>query len=72
MYIIRKKKLIELQITVDLSTSEYIYIDLRKLDSLLEEISELMEITLEKAELFDEERVEEIMKEFMVKDESSV
>ncbi len=61
-----QRKLIELQIIVDLSTSEYFNIDLQKLDSLLEEFPELFYTTLKKAEENEEKRIEEFMKEFMV------
>ncbi len=61
-----ERKLIELQIIVDLSTSEYFNIDLQKLDSLLEEFPELLHTTLKKAEENEEKKIEEFMKEFMV------
>ena len=60
-----ERKLIELQIIVDLSTSEYFNIDLQKLGSLLEEFPELFHTTLKKAEENEEKRIEEFMKEFM-------
>ncbi len=61
-----ERKFIELQIIVDLSTSEYFNIDLQKLDSLLEEFPELLYTTLKKAEENEEKKIEEFMKEFMV------
>jgi hypothetical protein len=61
-----ERKLIELQIIVDLSTSEYFIIDSQKLDSLLEEFPELLHTTLKKAEENEEKKIEEFMKEFMV------
>jgi tRNA uridine 5-carbamoylmethylation protein Kti12 len=60
-----EKKLIELIIIVDLSTSQYLPIDLPKLNSLVEEIFELIPTTLKTAEEEEEKRIEEVMKEFM-------
>ncbi len=65
------KKLRGLQIAVDLCTLEYFNIDSQKLDSVVEEILELISITLEKAEVDEENRMEEILSEFFVKNETS-
>lgn len=61
-----EKKLIELCIAVDLSTTEYFKIESTKLDYLVEEIFELIPIVLEKAEEDEKKRMDEIMKEFMM------
>jgi len=66
-----EKKLIELHIAIDLSTSEFLRIDSAKFDTLIEEISEQIPITLEKAEVDEEERMEKILKEYSIHEENS-
>lgn len=66
------KKLRVLQIVVDLCTSEYFNIDSRKFDSVLEEISELLQTTLENVDWDEENRMEDILKKFLENNETSI
>jgi hypothetical protein len=61
-----QKKLIELYVVVDLFSSEHFQLDWEKSNSLMEEINDLIPITLENAEEEAQKRMDEMMKEFMV------
>ncbi|MBL0030617.1 MAG: hypothetical protein IPP27_00065 [Bacteroidetes bacterium] len=63
-----KKKLTELCVAIDLITNEYFKFDESKLNAIINEISELIPVKIQKAE--EEERLwmDEIMQEFYIKE----
>ena len=63
-----KKKLTELCVAIDLITNEYFKFDETKLNAIINEISELIPVKIQKAE--EEERLwmDEIMQEFYIKE----
>ncbi|MBK9411933.1 MAG: hypothetical protein IPN61_00660 [Bacteroidetes bacterium] len=63
-----KKKLTELCVAIDLITNEYFKFDESKLNAIINEISELIPVKIQKAE--EEERLwlDEMMQEFYIKE----
>ena len=63
-----KKKLTELCVAIDLITNEYFKFDESKLNAIINEISELIPVKIQKAE--EEERLwlDEMMQEFCIKE----
>ena len=66
-----RRKLSELEVIIDLVSSEFFKIDMDKFDSIVDEIRIQMDVVLEKAEEAHEKWMEEIMKPFMVQEETS-
>ena len=63
-----KKKLTELCVAIDLITNEYFKFDESKLNAIINEISELIPVKIQKAEEDDRLWIDEIMQEFYIKE----
>ena len=63
-----KKKLTELCVAIDLITNEYFKFDESKLNAIINEISELIPVKIQKAEEDERLWIDEIMQEFYIKE----
>ncbi|MBK8364684.1 MAG: hypothetical protein IPL24_13795 [Bacteroidetes bacterium] len=63
-----KKKLTELCVAIDLITNEYFKFDESKLNAIINEISELIPVKIQKAEEDERLWIDEIMQEFCIKE----
>lgn len=63
-----KKKLAELCVIIDLISNEYFKFDETKLNAIINEISELIPLKIQKAEEDERQWLDEMMQEFSVKE----
>ena len=63
-----KRKLTELSVAIDLITNEYFKFDESKLNAIINEISELIPVKIQKAEEDERLWMDEIMQEFYIKE----